>query len=65
MSNTKNGAPRKAVTTPTGRAEGLIIMRATVSAAMRKLAPNRAEAGRSRRWSCPRVMRTRWGTMSP
>src|SRR5579863_1651958 len=47
--NRKNGAPTKAVTTPSGTSAGASAVRATRSARMRKLAPTTTESGRMRR----------------
>src|SRR5438270_471928 len=49
----KNGAPTRAVKTPTGRVVGAMTVRASRSARMRKIAPASAEAGSRRRWRGP------------
>src|SRR5437868_9583706 len=51
--NKKNGAPTRAVKTPTGSTEGAMTTRARRSASVRKMAPPRAEVGRSKRWRGP------------
>ena len=47
----KKGAPRKAVTIPSGSSAGATTVRASTSAAMRSAAPSSAEPGRTIRWS--------------
>jgi hypothetical protein len=61
----KKGPPKAAVITPTGSSTGEKRVRPRVSEAMRKEAPTRAEAGRRRRWSGPKINRTEWGTIKP
>src|SRR5439155_25774242 len=61
----KKGPPVSAVTTPTGSSAGPSIVRASVSAQVRKAPPPRNEAGRRRRWSGPSRRRSRWGTIKP
>jgi hypothetical protein len=61
----KKGAPINAVMTPTGNSLGEMIVLATVSAAIRKTAPPKAETGIKRRWSEPRTILPRWGTIRP
>src|SRR5947209_11395954 len=51
--NKKNGAPTRAVNTPTGSTAGAMTTRARRSASVRKMAPPRAEVGRSKRWRGP------------
>src|SRR5437016_11965359 len=51
--NTKNGAPTRAVKTPTGSTAGAMTTRASKSASVRKMAPPSAEGGRRKRWRGP------------
>src|SRR2546428_6570840 len=51
--NKKNGAPTRAVKTPTGSTAGAMTTRARRSASVRKMAPPSAEVGRSKRWRGP------------
>ncbi|MBA7640463.1 hypothetical protein ES703_48129 [subsurface metagenome] len=54
-----------AVITPTGISDGAMTVRARRSAIMTKAPPPSAAAGRSRRWSGPKLNRMAWGTTSP
>ncbi|MNE48710.1 hypothetical protein D3C80_1431920 [compost metagenome] len=59
------GAPIRAVMIPIGSSTFGTIVRAITSVQMRKMAPNRIEAGSSLRWSEPTRPRTRWGIIRP
>src|SRR5882672_1851790 len=63
--NRKNGAPRIAVTMPTGNSAGAANVRANVSATSRTSAPKQAVAGNRKRWPGPISRRNRCGTTMP
>ena len=54
--NRKNGTPRTAVITPTGRIIGDSIVLPTVSAPSRRIDPTRAEPGSTNRLSPPMII---------
>src|SRR5204863_334199 len=62
---TKNGAPQKAVMTPTDSSAGATRLRASVSAASRNAPPARAAVGTRKRLSWPTRLRNTCGTISP
>src|SRR5690606_34597681 len=64
-SSANTGAPMIAVTMPTGSSRGSKIVRAAVSAQIRKIAPTSATSGSSARWRGPTSSRTAWGRISP
>src|SRR5205814_10413065 len=59
------GTPRSAVTMPTGSSRGATMVRATVSAAPRRIPPVRNAVGKSVWWSRPHRRRQTCGTISP
>src|SRR6266446_6416028 len=59
------GTPRSAVTIPTGSSRGATTVRASVSAAARRIPPVRNAVGNSVRWSRPQRRRQTCGTISP
>jgi len=61
----KKGAPKAAVTTPTGSSDGAKTSRAMRSEISRNNPPARAECRKSRRWSGPIISLTACGTISP
>src|SRR5262245_27303324 len=61
----KKGAPIKEVTTPIGNSAGLTTVRAIRSAMTSNNAPQRIEAGSTRRLSGKNETRMRWGTTRP
>src|SRR5437660_11104021 len=62
---TKNGAPQKAVMTPTDSSAGATALRASVSAASRNAPPASAAVGTRKRLSWPTRLRNTCGTISP
>ncbi|MNY40033.1 hypothetical protein D3C86_1747490 [compost metagenome] len=59
------GAPIRAVMIPIGSSTFGTIVRAITSVQIRKMAPNRMDAGSSLRWSEPTRPLTKWGMIRP